>query len=373
MHTEWSDGFGGQERRVLAEAHALVQRGHYTCIVCRVQARIRDEAQKKGIDTYTLPLRSNYDIISIWKLFRYIRRQQFDVVNTHSGKDSWIGGIAAKMAKTPVLVRTRHLNISLKRSLVNFIHYLPDTYITCGKNMRANLVRNCGFPQDRVVSIPTGVDEGFFATPRQSHGRSEYGIDADTVVIVNVGILRTVKGQEVTLQAFKKVLEVIPNVRCILVGDGPGRNRLENVAKTLGISESVIFTGFLDDVAAIYSFSDVCVLSSFSEGVPQSVLQAMAVGVPVVATRVGGVPEIVAHEKTGLLVDSGDHEALAAQIIRLIKDPALAKALTKNARTFVLEDHCLEAMVTKIERLYMTLLQRKTGNQNEDSIYQKDL
>ncbi|MBV6342453.1 glycosyltransferase family 4 protein [Candidatus Magnetobacterium casensis] len=358
---------------MLAEAHALIRRGHYACIVCREHARIREEARKKDIDTYTLPLRSNYDLVSIWKLCQFIKGQHFDVVNTHSGKDSWIGGIAARMAKTPVLVRTRHLDIRLKRNIVNFIHYLPDTYITCGLNMRDNLIKNCGFPPERVVSIPTGIDERFLDTPRQPQARTEYDLDANAVVISNVGILRTVKGQEVTLQAFKRVLEALPHARCLLVGDGPGRNRLENVAKTLGISEHVIFTGYVEDVARIYSFSDVCVLSSFSEGVPQSVLQAMAVGVPVVATRVGGVPEVVVHEETGLLVDSGDHEAIAAQILRLVNDPALVIKLTKNARTFVLKDHCLEAMVSKIEHLYMTLLQRKTGNQNEDSIYPKDL
>ncbi|MBF0344783.1 MAG: glycosyltransferase family 4 protein [Nitrospirae bacterium] len=359
LHTEWSDGFGGQEKRVLAEAYALMQRGHYVCIVCREHARLKTEALKKGVTVYTMPLKSSYDLTSIWQLVKYLRQHRFDVVNTHSGKDSWIGGLAARIAKTPVLVRTRHLNIKLKRNVINFIHYLPDAYITCGQNMRDTLVQECGFPQDKVVSIPTGVAKEFFDTRRDLHAKSKYGLDAGSVVIANVGILRTVKGQEITLQAFKKVLTELPHAKCLLVGDGPGRNRLLNVAKTLGISDNVIFTGYVDNVPDIYSFTDVSVLSSLSEGVPQSVLQAMAAGVPVVATRVGGVPEIVDHGGTGLLVDSGDHEALAAEILRLVKNPALAAELTKNAKTYALENHSLEAMVDKIERLYITLVQEK--------------
>ena len=360
LHTEWSDDMGGQEKRVLAEAVGLIQRGHHVAIACRSHAKIRTEAERLGIKTYPLPFRRPYDIESIFRLTRIIRQERFDIVNTHSGIDSWIGGLSARLARVPVLVRTRHLNIPLKRTPLNFIHYLPDMYITCGENMRMNLIRNCGFPEDRVISIPTGVDRKFFEIKRNKDVAVKYGLSKNSPVITNVGILRSVKGHEVTFKAVKPVIKTVPEAKFLIVGDGPARERLENLVDELGIREYVIFTGFVKSIPEIYSFSDIAVLSSWSEGLPQSLIQAMAAGVPVVATTVGGVPEVVIHEETGILVEAGDSEGLAEGIIRLLKNPELCKRLTEKAKQYVMDKYTMEHMIEKIEALYLELLKRKT-------------
>lgn len=364
LHTEWSDGMGGQEKRILAEATELVKRGHHVALACRQHARIKDRAQEAGLAVHTFPLRKSYDIGSIISLSYFIRENKFDVVNTHSGVDSWIGGLAAKLAGVPVLARTRHLNIMLRRSLLNFIHYLPDVYITCGENMRQNLIGTCGFPENKVVSIPTGTDMTVFNVPRNRKAKVKYGIDIDVPVITNVGILRSVKGHEVTLGAVKKVISTFADARFLIVGDGPREAELETIAKDLGISEYVIFTGYVDNIPEIYSFSDVAVLSSWSEGLPQSLLQAMASGVPVVATRVGGVSEVVIHEKTGILVDAGDHEALAEAVIKILNNSKITSQLVDNARAIVQKEHSLDRMIDKIEGLYTALLKQKGHGEN---------
>lgn len=361
LHTEWSDGLGGQEKRVLAEMSGLAGRGHYVSMVCREHARIKNEALSLGINVHILPLRRPYDILSIIKLAGILKREKIDIVNTHSGVDSWIGGLAARAARTALLVRTRHLNIPLKRSPLNFIHYLPDMYITCGENMRSNLVDRCGFPGSRVVSIPTGTDPEFFHVKRNKKAGRKYGVDIGSPVIANVGILRSVKGHEVTLKAVKHVVASVPDARFLIVGDGPRKKELENMVKDLNIAEHVVFTGFVRDIAEIYSFSDVAVLSSWSEGLPQSLLQAMAAGVPVVATNVGGVPEIVVHEKTGILVDPGDHEALGNGIIHILENPGYAMQLVETAKDNVMKKHSVDHMVEKIEALYKDLLSRRNG------------
>ncbi|HBH61862.1 MAG TPA: hypothetical protein DDX85_09020, partial [Nitrospiraceae bacterium] len=245
LHTEWSDGFGGQEKRVLAEAAGLSERGHYVALVCREHASIREEAVRAGLDVHTLPMRKLYDAASIIRLTRFLKDNRFDVVNTHSGVDSWIGGLAARFAKVPVLARTRHLNLPLKRNLLNFIHYLPDVYITCGENMKDHLVKRCGFPGHKVVSIPTGVGPEFFDVKRDRDAGRKYGLDTDSVVITNVGILRSIKGHEVTLKAVKTVAGAYPKARFLLVGDGPRKEILERLVQDLGISQQVIFTGFV--------------------------------------------------------------------------------------------------------------------------------
>jgi len=308
-----------------------------------------------------VPMRKLYDIQSIFQLTGFLNKNRFDVVNTHSGVDSWIGGIASRVAKVPVLARTRHLNISLKRNLLNFVHYLPDVYITCGDNMRSNLVSNCGFPADKVVSIPTGVGSEFFDVKKNVEAKLKYGLLPDSIVITNVGVLRSVKGHEITLMSVKAVVRVFPNAKYLIVGNGPRKEALMKLTDELGIAEHVIFTGFAEDIPEIYSCSDVAVLSSLSEGLPQSLLQAMAAGIPVVATKVGGVPEVVIHEKTGLLVESGDHEGLAKGIIRILQNRDEAEQMSRDARELILKEHTADKMIDKIEGLYKKLLSKKAG------------
>jgi glycosyltransferase involved in cell wall biosynthesis len=349
---------GGQEKRILAECSGLLERGHYAAIACREIARIKEEAQKKGIDVITFPFKSTVDIGTINGLVRHIHSNAYDIVNTHSGKDSWVGGIAAKLARVPVLVRTRHLNIPLRRNIINFIHYLPDMYVSCGENMRTTLITDCGFSPDKVVNISTGVGDKFFNVKRNPGLKKKYGLDENALVITKVGIFRRVKAHQVTLKCVKKVVAAFPNARFILAGDGPDIDEMKELAERLGVSGYVVFSGFVD-VAEVYSFSDVAVLSSLSEGIPQSILQAMASGVPVVATRVGGVPEIVSHMETGILVESLDHEALADGIIKVLKTPAMASSFTKKAKAFVFNDHSLTKMLDKTEHLYHSLLEKK--------------
>ncbi len=359
LHTEWSDGLGGQEKRVLAEVSGLLDRGHYAAIACREHARIKNEALKLGIDIHILPFRKPYDIASIVRLTGLLKDKKFDIVNTHSGVDSWIGGIASKLAGIPLLVRTRHLNLPLRRNPLNFIHYLPDIYITCGEDMRNNLVTRCGFPGDRVLSIPTGINVERFNIRRNKKAGLKYGLDINATVITNVGILRSVKGHEVTFRAVKTVVDSVPGAKFLIVGDGPGRETLGSLVNELDISEHVIFTGFVEDIPEIYSFSDVAVLTSWSEGLPQSILQAMAAGVPVIATKVGGVPEVVVRGETGMLIEPGDHKALARGIIKILNDRDGSGQLAENAKDLMVGEHSVIHMIDKIESLYERMLRQK--------------
>ncbi len=361
LHTEWSDGFGGQERRVLAEARGLSRRGHHLAIACRQNSWIRGEAEKEGLETYVLPMRSQFDLPSMLRLRRILKQNRFEIVNTHSGVDSWIGGIAAKLAGVPGLVRTRHLDIPLRRNMLNFVHYLPDRYITCGEAMRRTLVRDCGFPEHRVVSIPTGVDERFFQIERHAGRKREFGIAPGSPMVANIGILRKVKGHEILLAAVPGILKSFPDVCFLLVGDGPRRAALEAKAAELGISGHVRFTGFIDDVSGILSCADVVVNSSWSEGLPQSVLQALAAGVPVVATAVGGVPEVVRDGDTGILVPPGDHDALATGVSRMLARPSDLADVLRRGRELVTERFSLAGMLNQTERLYRDVLEH-TGS-----------
>ncbi|GAQ94583.1 glycosyltransferase [Thermodesulfovibrio aggregans] len=361
LHTEWSEGYGGQERRILLECKGFKARGHYVAIACRPQARLYKWAKKEGIEVFEVPFHKALDFKSIFKLIKIIREKNIEIVNTHSGIDSWCGGLAAKLASVSVLVRTRHLSLPLKRNIFNFIHYMPDMIITCGENMRKNLIKNCGFPPDKLISIPTGVENKFFSIIRDKSLKNKYGLKEDTPVIVNIGILRREKGHEITLRAFKLVLEKIPEAMLLIVGDGPSKPRILKEVENLNLNNKVIFTGFIDDPSEVLAFADIFVMSPWpiSEGLPQSLLQAFAAGVPAVATCVGSIPEVLIDNKTGLLIKPGDYRAMADSIIKMLYNYKWALELALQGKKIVEEKYSEKVMISKLENLYKELLKRK--------------
>lgn len=360
LHTEWSDGWGGQEHRVLSEMAGMQARGHFVALAARPRGRIRHQAEAAGIPVLTLPMRGSLDVVSVFRLRRFLREQSFEIVNTHSGVDSWIGSLAAKWAGTPVLLRTRHLNLPLNRSWLNFVHHLPDRIITCGEAIRTELISRNDFPAEQLVSIPTGVDfENFKPARARIVVREKLGLAEPDFVLLMVGILRTVKGHDIALKAFASILTEIPQARLVLAGDGPWQRELERVASGLGVASRVQFLGFRNDVADLMGAADMLLHTSRSEGVPQSVTQALSAGLPVVATRVGGIPELITDEKNGLLVPPENPEATAAAIRRVFQDRDFARRRAALGRAEVEARFSLKTMVDRTERLCAQLLAEK--------------
>jgi glycosyltransferase involved in cell wall biosynthesis len=363
LHIEWSDGWGGQECRVLSEMVGMAQRGHHVVLATRAHAKIAAAAAAEGIPVIYFPLRRCTDLRSILHLARYLRRGRFDVVNTHSSVDSWIGGLAVKLAGTPVLVRTRHLNLPLKRSWLNFVHYLPDKLITCGENMRRQLADGCGFALDGMVSIPTGIDFDTFA-PHPSQPlllRQELGLAEDAFVVLMVGVIRGVKRHEVALRAMVLLISQCPHAQLVLAGDGPMRSDMERLALELGITTHVHFLGHRTDIPDLMAASDALLLTSRSEGVPQAVTQALGMKMPIVATNVGGLGELVENEKSGLLIPPEDPAAAATALARLEQDKEWARRLGEVGWAHVHIHFSLNAMIDKTEALLAELLQGKVG------------
>lgn len=356
LHTEWSDGWGGQERRIVSEMAGMQRRGHAVWLATRPSARIAQEAERQGIPVVRLPFRHAFDLVTLGRLLAFIRREKIDVVNTHSGKDSWVGGLAARLARTR-LVRTRHLDLPLRRSPINFVHYLPHRVIACGEAMRERLVRDDGFPDARVTSIPTGVDfERFAASRSRAATRRELGIGSADFVVLMVGVIRGVKRHEVALRAFATVLAARSDAWLVLAGEGPMRSDTEQLARELGIAARVLFLGHREDVADLLAAADVLLLTSRSEGVPQAVTQALGSGVPVVSTRVGGVTQLVLDGETGLLAEAEDAGTLASHLLRLASDPTLLARLGEQGRSHARARFSLDAMLDATERVYSELL-----------------
>lgn len=356
VHTEWSDGFGGQEHRILLECGEMIHRGHRAAVVCRPEAQLLRKAEEAGIPVHPMPIRSSFDPVAVSGMVRFFRREKVDVVNTHSGIDSWVGSVAAKIAGVPLLLRTRHISVPVRRGWYNLIYRWPDGYVTTGEMIREHLIA-VGIPADRVVSIPTGVDVGRFSPDVPGDAvRAGFGVGRGEPLISVIGVLRSWKRHDVFLETVRLLRAQGSPVRALVVGEGPQRERIAGEIAGKDLAGAVRMTGYRRDIPEIVAASDVVVLPSDRfEGVPQVILQALAMARAVVASPIGGIPEVVHHETTGLLCPAGDPPAFADAIARLLAAPELRRRLGAAGRDLVLSRYSSTAMCERTEEFYRRL------------------
>lgn len=359
LHTEWSDGWGGQERRIFAEMLGMQARGHRLILAARPTCALAREAAARGIAVVHVPFRGKFHWASIRQLKTLMQQEKVDVCNTHSGIDSWVGALAARWAGV-ALVRTRHLNLPLHRTWYNFVHFLAARIVTCGEAMRQNLIHTHGFPPAQLASIPTGIDFSRFRPTRtRAEVRQALAVPETAYLVLMVAVIRGVKRHEVAVRGFARFLAHRPDAVLVLAGEGPMQIDMERLCDQLGIRDKVRFLGQRSDVPDLMQAADVQILTSDSEGVPQAVTQGLGMGLPVVATAVGGVPELVIDGETGLLIPKEQPEALAAALQRLSDDPALAQRLGEGGRLHALGRYSLEAMLDATESVYAQVLEAR--------------
>jgi len=354
LHTESSPGLGGQEIRTLSEARWTVARGWRVLLAGQPGGRFLERARGAGLESVAIPMKAAWDARAVGRLARLIRRERVDIVHTHSSVDAWLGGLAARAARVPV-VRTRHVSIPIRAGWNPVYTWLADRVITSGETIRS-LVIGAGAASERVVAIPAGVDLAEFPFHRRSDALAR-SLGVGSPVIGSVAMFRGSKGHAHLVEAFALVRAARPWATLLLVGDGIRRGWVEGLARHAGLAEAVVFTGFRPDVAALLGVMDCFVLASTrTEGVPQSLLQAFAAGVPVVASEVGGVPEVVIHGATGVLVKAESAAGLALGIETVLADPAAAERRAEAARRLVEERFSHTIAMGRLLGLYDELL-----------------
>ncbi len=367
LHTEASNGWGGQEIRVIAEAEGLIRRGHRIIIAAPPDARIIKQAKVKGIETAPLLMEKSSVFSPIKKLIDIINKYEINIVNTHSSRDSWLASIAARLSsKKPVIIRTRHLSTPISNNLLSRIVYnhLPHKIITTGESIKKGMIDKNGFNPDKIVSIPTGIDLEIFKTGKTGANiRRAFKIPARAPLIGMVSVLRSWKGHIYLLEAITDVVKKFPNTRFLIVGDGPYKDVIEEKIKKMGAEKYVIMTGHREDIPEILSAIDLLAFPSYAnEGVPQAILQAFAAGKTVIASNAGSISEIVLNNKTGILIPSRNSSVLAKRIIELLKDNDKRKKMAFAGKKLVESRYSLEAMLNKIEKLYNVLMAIRGGN-----------
>lgn len=354
VHTEASCGWGGQEIRILTEAAGMRARGHQVTLVCPRAARIYQEAVARRLPVIELPIgRKNFT--GLRALHRWLRTASIDVLNTHSSTDTWLAALAAlALPRPPPLVRTRHISAPVPRNWPTRWLYTRATarIVTTGEALRRELVARNGYDAARIVSIPTGIDTARFMPGDRDAARARLGLAREGLMIGIVATLRSWKGHRFLLEAFARLAD--RQARLALVGDGPVRAALEQQARDLGLGARLIMPGNQQDVLPWLQALDIFVLPSYAnEGVPQALMQAMACGLPVVSTDVGGIAEIVTPGVTGVLVAPQDVAALQAALEALLADRARRAALGAAAAQRARGHFGIERMLDAMEALFM--------------------
>lgn len=359
IHTESSKGWGGQEIRILQESIGMIRRGHRVIIAAPRESNIFKRAKAAGIKVFSCDFRK-WKPSSFIRISSLIKRERVDILNTHSSSDSWVATVAARLSRNrPKIIRTRHLSTPIGRSLLTRMIYdtLPDAVITTGEEIRYRMISDNGFKASKIFSIPTGVDLERFDPSKVKPILEPKGFSIGTI-----GVLRSWKGHRYLVEAVPEILKSIPDALFYIVGDGPQYKNIERLIDELSLKDKVFMLGHREDIPEILSSLDVIVHPSYAnEGVPQSVLQALAVERPVIATDAGAIKEAIIDGETGFLIPPRRVDEIVTKVIRLYKDPDLRKVLGRKGRSLVERFYSYEGMLDRIESLYERLIKGCTG------------
>jgi glycosyltransferase involved in cell wall biosynthesis len=373
---------GGAQENTVDSASGFDARSIEAEVLCGPETgpegSILAEARARGVRVTVEPslrraLRPLADLRALWRTARFVRRGRFDVVHTHSSKAGIVGRWAAWLAGTPRVVHTVHgwsfherqpaavraLYLALERASARITERLV---CVTARDVQKGLAARIGVPAQYQV-IRSAIDVAGFAAPRRSRAevRSEWGLPAEAAVVGAVTRLSSQKAPLDLVAAAAEVSRVRPDVRFVIVGDGPERAAVERRIRELGLSGATRLLGLRRDVADLLAGLDVFLLTSLWEGLPRALVQAMAAGVPVVATAVDGCTEVVRDCETGLLVPPGRPDEAARAVLRLLDDPELAGRLRRAARASVDKEFDTERMLAQLASLYLERAASRSG------------
>lgn len=380
---------GGPARHVVLLDRALAAAGHRTLLahgsVDAGEASLEDLAAAAGIRSIRIEglgrrLHPWDDARALAALVKVLFHEQPDVIHTHTSKAGALGRVAALLfnatrprARRALVVHTFHGHVldgyfgpmgnRAVRAVERLLARVSDRIVTISASQRRDIVERFHVaPAEKTIVVPLGLDLQPFLNPEPDETlRHALGIPAGAFVVGFMGRFVSIKNLEALVGAFARFAAVRSDAHLLLAGDGPLRQAIESQVQRLRLERQVHFLGWCTDLAAFHGSIDVCALSSLNEGTPVALIESMAAGVPVVSTRVGGVPDVVDDGETGLLVPSGDEAAMATAFSRLADDPALRTRMGAAARVAATSRYAAEALPATIEQLYTTALPERRG------------
>ena len=352
LYVESSRSWGGQEYRTCLEINWLNAHGHQAWLVCNPGSQVHYKASELGTRLVTMPLRRRIDPLCSWRLWRFCRQNQVDLLKAYSSKDHWIC-LPLYLCGIP-LSRARCITdpIGSKGRAFVFKHGCSQI-VADASVIKRHLVAEHGFDPAKIEVIGSAVDLEKFKPPRnRAKFRREIGLGDNTPLIGNVGMIRPDKGQLVLVEAAPLVLQKRPDARFVIVGQGTGILKrginVRNAIDRAGLADKIIMAGYRWDTPNVYAACDMIVIASLrTEASPIVLREAFASGRPVIATKVGDIPEILRDRENGLLIEPGDTQALANAIMEFITDPNLAAYCAANGLRYATEHFSFDTMMEK--------------------------
>ena len=366
-HVAMGDLWAGAEVQLLTLMTCLVRLPRFEwSVVLFNEGRLADELRKLPLSLSVIPERHHSPIAIAFRLAKIFRQFRPDIVHTHKYKDSILGSIVARCMGVPHVVRVVHgmpepfkglRNVKMAGYAIadRFVTaWFVDKVIAVSSDIEKVLLRTHG--ANRVVCIHNGIDlDAVHVTMQRADKRKEWRVDGKAILIGTVGRLVPVKGHAVLLEALRILRRSHPNATLLFVGDGPLRGHLEAETKRLGLDQSVIFTGHQAQSYDFINMMDIFVLPSLHEGIPMVLLEAFALKRPVIASRVGGIPEVVSHGHSGMLVSPANADELASGIGDMIENPAKAAAFGVAGRSQVECEFSASMMANRTAAMYRSL------------------
>jgi len=372
LHVVSVPGIGGAQAYVESVIQRLGQLHYRPAVACNAEPTLVAR-YAPWAEVFPIPIPYGvspwHDLCFFVRLLRLLRRERFDIVQTSAAKASLYGRLATRLVGVPVVIFTAHgfpfhdfMHRLLRWGLITLEKVLSrwctDMVVSVSEADRRYAISKGIVPADRIVTIQNGIDLDR-PIPKHDDARRALALDPQAPVVGMVGRLSRQKAPEDFLRVAALVAREFPDAIFLVAGDGPLRDSLERLAANLGIANQVRFLGFREDIPLMMAALDVFALSSLWEGLPLTILEAMAASKPVVATAVNGVAEVVQHGSTGLLARPQEVHQLAAHIATLLRDPARARAMGEAGRRHVCEHFSIERMVAQLSDLYQALYRAK--------------
>jgi len=354
---EWRGG----QRQALLLSKALEQSGHSVQLCVQPNSPLHKKAVEASVPVLPVRMRGEMDVFAVLRLARLMKRRKCRLVHFHDAHSLALGSAAASLAKVPLRVISRRVDFPLRGNYFSRKKYTKDidVLIAVSQNVKEVLIEG-GIDPGEIRVIPDGVDYSLFDEATSSdYLRQELSFEADDFLVGIVAHLADHKGHKYLIKATQILKEKAPKIKVIIVGSGPLRMELDKQVKEINVEDIVFFLGFREDIPQILASLDLFVLSSYLEGLGSSIMDAMACRLPVVATKVGGIPELVVHEETGLLVPPRRPTSLAKAILRIYENRDLGKQLGQRGYELVHRKFSAEAMADKIIDEYERIAKEK--------------
>lgn len=357
LHIDTGKAWRGGQQQVVYLLKGMLERGLDTALVCQSHSELEKYCKEHTFPYFSLRMRGEVDIVAGFRIALLCRKFQFQILHLHTAHAMAIGLFARLFYPGLKLIAVRRVDFHIKKHVLSQFKYntrLLDKIVCISDGIKRVLLED-GLNAEKLVTIHSGIDIHKFDHVRLPNDfRRQLNIPAGDVVIGTIAALAGHKDYPNLLKAARIVLDQTPNITFCAVGDGPDKNVIHKLASELNLGDRFIFTGFRNDLGYFLKLFDIFVLASKKEGLGTSILDAQAVGLPVVGCDTGGIPEAVKHEQNGLLVPPKNEQALAAALLRLINDYELRKKLGQTGRETVAQFSIEQTINNNIE-LYQHL------------------